>query len=418
MKVGIIGGGASAMILASKLENFDVTILERNNKLGKKLLLTGNGKCNYTNLDFNDLKCKYNNDFAIKAYNKYNNLSFIDYFKELGIVPKVEIHKGVHYVYPNSNKSTSVYYCLFDKIVNNKIEILYNKLVSDVRFDGKVFNIICANKEKFKFDKIVLATGGASYPKTGSDGIGYEIAKKLGHRIIDLVPGLTSLEYSFDIKNFSLSGKCRVNATVVYNDNNDIFIESGELQFNEDTISGIPILNFSSKIGRKLAQNKSVEFSIDFSNVLVGETNSSNKLEKVKSFLFERKNNTGYRDIKDFLCGYLPDEINELIFKKAKLNCKNISDMTERDIDILADLITNMKIKAIYSNNFDNAQVTLGGVDVTQVNNETLESKLIKGLYFTGEILDIDGCCGGYNLQMAYSTASLVADALKEKIHG
>lgn len=418
MKIGIIGGGASAMILASKLENCEVTILERNSKLGKKLLLTGNGKCNYTNLDFNEINSIYNNDFAVNVYNRYNNESFIDYFKKLGIVPKVEIHKGIHYVYPNSNKSTSVYYCLLDKIINNKVKILYNKLVKDVKYNGIVFNAICDDKETYEFDKIVLSTGGASYSKTGSDGMGYEIAKKFGHKIVDIVPGLTAMKYSFKSGNVSISDKCRVNATVVYSDGEDSFLESGELQFNEDTISGIPILNFSSKIGRKLCSKKSIDFSIDFSNVLIEDNSDLNKIERVKKFLNNRIKNTSYRKIEDFLCGYLPDEINEVIFKMTKLTGKNISNLAESDLDNLADAISNMKIQVTYNSDFENAQVTLGGVDVSQVDNDTLESKLVKGLYFTGEILDIDGRCGGYNLQLAYSTASLVADAIKEEAYG
>lgn len=418
MKVGIIGGGASAMILASKLKNYDVTILERNNKLGKKLLLTGNSKCNYTNLDFDDLDNIYNNEFAINIYNKYNNISFINYFKELGIVPKVEIHKGKHYVYPNSNKSSSVYYCLLDRITNNKTNILYNKLVKDVKYDGNSFKITCYDNDVYEFDKVVLATGGKSYTKTGSDGTGYIIAKSIGHKIIDTVPGLTALNYGFENKNISLSGKCRVNATIVYNDGKESFIESGELQFNEDTISGIPILNFSSRIGKKLASTNSIELGIDFSNVLFQESTYSNEIENVKSFLIDRKNITSYRKIEDFLCGYLPDEINEVILKISELRHRKISDLDEIDINNLANSIVNMKIKVYFSNDFETAQVTLGGVDVGQVDNYTLESKLIKGLYFTGEVLDIDGICGGYNLQLAYSTASLVVDALKEETNG
>ena len=417
MRVGIIGGGASAMILASKLKKIDVTIIERNSKLGKKLLLTGNGKCNYTNLDFDDLGSIYNNYFALNVYKKYDNSSFIDYFKELGIVPKVEIHKGIHYVYPNSNKSTSVYYCLLDKIIVNKVKILYDKKVVDVKCNNKVFSVVCSDNAVYEFDKIVLATGGASYSKTGSDGIGYEIAKKLGHKITNIIPGLCALNYNFLVKNVFLNGKCRVNATVSYNDIDSKFIESGELQFNEDTISGIPVLNLSSKVGRTLASKKNIELSIDFSDVLI-DKNDVEKYNKVKSFLLDRKNNTDYRRIEDFLCGYLPEEINEVIFKLAKLEGKKISELTEPDINRLADIILNFKINISYKNDFENAQITLGGVDTSQVYNETLESKLVKGLYFTGEILDIDGKCGGYNLQLAYSTASLVACALKEEVHG
>ena len=172
MRIGIIGGGASGMMLAAQLKNRDVTIIERNNKLGKKLLLTGNGKCNFTNYNFTDLNHKYNNDFAISIYNKFDNISCIDFFADIGVVSKVETHKGINYIYPNSNKSLSVYYCLIDRIINNGVKILYNSLVKDVKYIDNKFILTLDDNKKLEFDKIVLATGGKSYSNTGSDGFG------------------------------------------------------------------------------------------------------------------------------------------------------------------------------------------------------------------------------------------------------
>ena len=197
MRIGIIGGGASGMMLAAQVNYKDITIIERNNKLGKKLLLTGNGKCNFTNLNFNDLNKKYNNDFAINIYHQFDNISFIDFFNNIGVVSKVETHKGINYIYPNSNKASSVYYCLLDRINDNGVDVIYNSLVKNVKYIDEKFCIALDDDRNLVFDKLVLATGGKSYGNTGSDGIGYSIAKKLGHTIITPTPGLTSLKYNF-----------------------------------------------------------------------------------------------------------------------------------------------------------------------------------------------------------------------------
>ena len=418
MRIGIIGGGASGMMLAAQVNNKDVTIIERNNKLGKKLLLTGNGKCNFTNLNFNDLNKKYNNDFAINIYNQFDNISFIDFFNKIGVVSKVETHKGINYIYPNSNKASSVYYCLLDRINNNGVDVIYKSLVKNVKYIDEKFSIALDDDRNLVFDKLVLATGGKSYGNTGSDGIGYSIAKKLGHTIITPTPGLTSLKYNFsDNVELKLNGKCRVNAKVSYNsyEDNIFFEEYGEIQFNDNTISGIPILNLSNKITRKLINSEAVTITIDFSSSLL--YNYEQQLiskEIVKSTLNNRKQNTLYRDVRDFLCGYLPDEINEVILKLSNLKKIRVSELTDNDIDKLTNHIVKFNLIISEPPNFDNAQITLGGVNTEEIDVNTLESKIVKGLYFSGEVIDIDGICGGYNLQLAYSTASIIAKVFKE----
>ncbi len=418
MRIGIIGGGASGMMLAAQVNNKDITIIERNNKLGKKLLLTGNGKCNFTNLNFNDLNNKYNNDFAINIYHQFDNISFIDFFNNIGVVSKVETHKGINYIYPNSNKASSVYYCLLDRINNNGVDVIYNSLVKNVKYIDEKFCIALDDDRNLVFDKLVLATGGKSYGNTGSDGIGYSIAKKLGHTIITPTPGLTSLKYNFsDNVELKLNGKCRVNAKVSYNSYKDnvFFEEYGEIQFNDNTISGIPILNLSNKITRKLINSEAVHITIDFSSSLL--YNYEQQLiskEIVKSTLNSRRQNTLYRNVRDFLCGYLPDEINEVVLKLSNLKKIRVSELTDDDIDKLTNHIVKFNLTISEPPNFDNAQITLGGVNTEEIDVNTLESKIIKGLYFSGEVIDIDGICGGYNLQLAYSTASIIAKVFKE----
>ena len=435
MRIGIIGGGASGMILASKLSGYDVTILERNNKLGKKLCLTGNGKCNYTNLDFNDLNYIYNNEFARNIYRKFDNISFIEYFKKIGIVPKIEVHKGISYVYPNTGSALSVYYCLYDKIVSNKVNIIYNAKVVDIKKDNEIFKVNIENGNEYIFDKLVIATGGKSYQKTGSDGSGYELAKKLGHNITNLAPGLCKIKYKInsnhfnDIKNFRINAKVGLDSL----DNDKIILdETGEIQFTEKWLSGIPIMNLSNKIGRDIEKGISYKLKIDFSyplfenldngfiikkDTIVNDTSYRDfdkKVNYIKEILLERKNNNKYRNIKYFLSGFLPDDLSMMIYDKVGINANdlNVNDITDKEIEIILRNIVGFCVSINGRSNFDDAQITLGGVDVDEVNNDTLESKIVNNLYFTGEILDIDGICGGYNLQLAYSTASIVAESL------
>ena len=409
MNIGIIGGGASGMILASKLKNKTVTLIERNSKLGKKLLLTGNGKCNYTNADFTNLENIYNNNFAKQVYSKYDNNSFIKYFEDIGIVSKYETHRGIKYVYPNSNKSTSVVYNLLDKIISNNVDIKYNSCVKKILNKIEKFEVILENGEKFTFDKLVIACGGNSYKNTGSDGLGYSLSKSLGHRIISIYPALCALKYSDnDLKKVK---GVRVDARLNFETNDLKFEEIGEIQFTDFGISGVPILNLSRIISKHINDGNTVCINLDF-YYNDEYSNYNEHINNLVNKLIERKNQITYKSISDFLCGFLPDEINEVILKRSNISSNNIVNLSEKEIIHIAENIINFKIDIVATASFDNAQITIGGVDTSEINQDTLESKIVKNLYFTGEILDIDGKCGGYNLQLAYSTASIVADSI------
>lgn len=405
MDIGIIGGGASGMILASMLDKHHVTILERNNKLGKKLLLTGNGKCNFTNMSFDNLEYIYNCDFARNLYKRYDNKSFINYLETLGIVSKIETHKNIDYVYPNNNKSTSVYYSLLDKINENNVNIVYNAKVISAKYINNKFEINTEDNKKHLFDRIVFASGGASYKKTGSDGSCFPILKNLGHKVNPISPGLTPLRYSIEninINKINFTG-FRVDAKVNLCDKDNLTSEYGEIQFTKEYISGIPILNLSSKMARVIDDTKNdLEIVLDF---------SKNPAD-IKNILEERKKSIYYKRVEDFLCGYLPDELNIIICELLKLKNKKVKDLTSDELNNISKIITNFKVKCQRPVNFENAQITVGGIDVNEFDSDSLESKIVKGLYVIGEALDIDGICGGYNLQMCYSTASKVSDGL------
>lgn len=407
MDIGIIGGGASGMILASKLKNLNVTILERNSKLGKKLSLTGNGKCNFTNKDFNNLDNIYNNEFAIQVYNKYNNESFINYFKKIGITAKFELHRGTTYVYPYSNKSSSVIYNLLDKIIENKVKIKYDICINEITKKDNKFVVKNSCNDLFYFDIVVLACGGNSYKNTGSDGTGYKIAKSLGHKIVEPLPALCALKY-LD-KDLNKIKGVRVDAII--HSKNISFIEKGEVQFTEFGVSGIPVFNLSRLISRNITNGNTEEIYLDF-YTLDDDFELDNHFKKVFELLKERKKNLYYKKLKDFLCGFLPDEISEVILHRSCIKSKKIVDLSDDELLSITKNIVFFKINIKSCASFDNAQITIGGIDIKDVDRNTLESKKVKNLYFVGEILDIDGKCGGYNLQLAYSTASIVAESL------
>ncbi|MBP3200815.1 MAG: aminoacetone oxidase family FAD-binding enzyme [Lachnospiraceae bacterium] len=425
MDIGIIGGGASGMILASKLNKHNVTILEKNNKLGKKLLLTGNGKCNFTNMDFNNLDYIYNCKFAKTIFKRYDNYSFIEYLNSLGIVSKVETHKNIDYVYPNNNKSTSIYYALYDKIINNKINIEYNSNVINIIKKNNKFFVYTIDNKNYEFDILIFAFGGSTYAKTGSDGSCFSIVKKLGLTVNDVLPGLTPLKYkidNIDVNKINFTG-FRVDAYVSIKDkDNNVLSEYGEIQFTKENVSGIPILNLSSKLARIQSSYKNdIDIIFDFSCNLVNSVNVSNKSSyfnlsyeeknnKVINILKLRRNLIPYKKIDDFLCGYLPDELNLIITSLLNLKNKKVSDLTDDDLINISNLIISFKIKIIKQNNYENAQISVGGIDTNEFYENSLEAKKIKGLYAIGEALDIDGICGGYNLQMCYSSASVVSN--------
>ena len=409
MDIGIVGGGASGMILASKLKNNKVTILEKNSKLGKKLLLTGNGKCNFTNKDFNDLNSIYNNDLAKNVFKRYDNYSLINYFESLGIVSKTETHRGVNYIYPNSNKSTSVVYNLLDKIYSNSVNIKYNSCVKKVIKNNNKFELILKSDDVMYFDKLVMACGGNSYQNTGSDGLGYSIAKSLGHNIINVFPALCALKYSdSDLKKIK---GVRVDAKIFVDFNNIKFEEVGEIQFTDFGISGVPVFNLSRLISRYINSGNSLDVNLDFFYT-DKFSNLTDHKEKLYNYLIDRQRDISYKRIKDFLCGFLPDEISEIVLNRSNIKSKSIDMLTNDELNSIVENIINFKICLIGTASFDNAQITIGGVDTNDINHNSLESKIVDNLYFIGEMIDIEGKCGGYNLQLAYSTASIVADSL------
>lgn len=402
-EVVVIGGGASglvAAIFAARQKN-KVTILEHKDKIGKKILATGNGKCNYTNL-YQSPECYRGSDssFAMKVLSKFDVNQTIEFFKELGVYPKEK--KG--YVYPNSEQASSILEVLRLELLSLKVKIICEVHAEKIHKEKARFRIT-TNKGDFLADQVILATGGCASPNLGSDGSGFDLAKSLGHRIIKPLPALVQLKS--DAKYFKTLAGVRTQALIkLYI--NDVLTkeEEGELLLAAYGVSGIPIMQLSRFASKALDEKKKVYLIIDYLPNI--------SMEELIFLLKDRIKRNPQRTVEEILIGLLNNKLNFVAIKEAGLDplslCSSVGKNKVKDLSLQ---LKEWKVNIIGTNPFDQAQVTAGGVDTTQINPDTMESKIVKGLYFTGEIIDIDGTCGGYNLQWAWATAAVAGNNLK-----
>ena len=394
-KVFIIGGGASgltAAIKASRNGN-DVTIFEKNEKLGKKILMTGNGKCNYWN-ENQSIKMYHSSGDYTKIVNQLNLTKAHAFLDSIGIVPFIK--NG--YYYPNSNQAISVVNALVDEAINNGVKII-NEEVTNV--DKKDNKFIINNK--YESDVLIVATGGKAAPKTGSDGFGYELAKKFGHNIIKPLPALVGLETEGNLKE--LSGIRLMGEANLFINNEFIQKEFGEIQINDYGFSGIPIMQLSSNAIKAIDEDKNVSISI---NLL---PNISDDILGLRSFLKVQDRHLNNKTISQILDQLFNYKLSNYLLKISKIdNNFKIEKLTNDYLDLLCHNILNFNFKVLKDHGFDNAQTTSGGVDLKEVNLDTLESNKVNGLYFCGEVLDVDCACGGYNLSFAWITGLIAGD--------
>lgn len=388
MKIAIIGGGPAGMMCAIKAaENHQVTIFEKNEKLGKKLFITGKGRCNLTNYcdEREFLKNIVNNSsFMYSSIYSFSPFTTYYYFEELGLPLKVE--RG-NRVFPASDKSSDVIKVYEKKLKALGVKINLNYEVTSIEKVGDKF--ILNGREKF--DKVVIATGGISYKLTGSTGDGYKFAKDFGHKVIDQVPGLIGI----NLKNkFSLAGLTLKNVELkVLKDKKILSREFGEMLFTHRGISGPIVLTTSSKINRL----KDFEMYLDLKPALDPE-----KLDaRILRDFHENQN----KNLENVMKSLLPRDLIIYVLESAGISGdKKVNQITKEDRERLVKTIKNFALKFDSLDDIDRAIVTSGGVDVKDIDPKTMESKKVKGLYFIGEVLDLDGLTGGFNIQIANST--------------
>lgn len=401
MKVVIVGGGASGMIAAiyAARNHNEVTIIEKNKILGKKILITGNGKCNYYNSN-QDLNHYHSTNFENigDIINEKNNTEILKFFDSIGIIPKIK--DG--YYYPYSNQATSIQTALIKEIELLNIHLLLEETVQDIMFENSF--VIKTDKRVISADKVILSTGSKAYPKTGSDGMGYELAKKFHHNIIKPLPALTGLRGNESWFN-DWSGIRSDVIVSLYE--NDILIkkEIGEIQLTNYGVSGICIFNLSSVVARGLEQNKKEKISINFLPFLE---------EDFISFMDRRNQIVLNRTVQELLDGLLNYKLVNLILKLTKIDrMMTWNQLDNQKKKLLQQKFTEFDLQIVDTNSFEQSQVCSGGIPLNEINSKTMESKYQKGLYIIGELLDVDGDCGGYNLNFAWNTGYLAGSQLK-----
>lgn len=406
-KIVIIGGGISGFTSAitSKTNNNEVIILEGQDKPLKKLLITGNGKCNYFNEEFIFSKYhSFNEELLKNIISLENKNKILTFFKSIGIIPRIK----ENYYYPYSNQAISVKNSFLKEIENKNIKLKLNSYVKDIKKENDKF-LVYYNNNVLVCDELIISTGGKSYPKTGSDGSGYNLSKKLGHTINKTLPALVGLKCKEPFLK-KLNG-VRSNATVsLFINDKLIKSEIGEVQFTNYGLSGICIFNLSSIASRSISENKKVKISINFLDKL--------KIKNKKSFqefIFSSEYNFKKEKISYFLDNLLNYKLTNVILEKTKIERnKLVSKLSDNEINMLFENLFSFTMNIIDTNNFESAQITSGGVSLYEINPLTFESKIVSNLYLTGEVLDIDGDCGGYNISFAVLSGILAGESVKK----
>lgn len=396
VKVIVVGGGAAGMMAAisARRKGASVTILERNPRVGKKILATGNGRCNYTNV-FLDVKNYHGNNpkFVYSPLSQFNVETTIDFFERLGITHVVE-DKGK--VFPLSFQASSVLDVLRYELDEIGVEILCDSYVKKIEKERNVFKLTLDDNKRIKGDKVIIATGGNAMPSSGSDGNGYDLAKSLGHNVVSVFPGLVQLKLQGDFFK-RIDGVKIVGTATLLNNGKDIGEDSGDILFTKYGISGPPILQLSRRALELLNKNKKPILKV---SIISGKSK-----EELSEYLKIRFTYMPKKTIEIGLIGLLNKRLIPVILEEAGIDKgKIVSNISNEEIDSLAEILTDWRFNIIGSKSFDFAQVTAGGIDTREIDGRTMESKLISGLYFAGEVVDIDGDCGGFNLQWAWSS--------------
>ena len=410
MDVLVIGGGAAGLMAAGTAakRGLKVTLLERNDKLARKVAITGKGRCNVTNDCplLNDLiaNIPVNGRFLFGAFSRFDTADTIDFFEGLGVPLKIE--RG-NRVFPVSDKALDIVDALNKYITINGVTRKQGRATEFIIEDGKVCGCITEDGKKYFAENVIVATGGLSYPKTGSTGDGYELAKQAGHTIMPLKPSLVPLEchegWCTEAQGLSLRNvKITVEDTVKHR---DIYEDMGEMIFTHYGISGPMVLSASSHM--RNMENGRYKIHIDFKPALTYE-----QLDKrIQRDLLECSNKNLYNT----LALLLPRKMIPITVKLTKLNGNLKSNQVTKEMrGELVDFLKDITLTITDFRPIDEAVITSGGVDVSEVNPKTMESKIIKGLYFAGEVLDVDAYTGGFNLQIAFSTGHLAGEAIEK----
>lgn len=405
-KVIVIGGGASGLVASiyASINKCDVTILEKNNVLGKKILVTGNGKCNYFNSDFTINHFSSERIDLLNEIINTNNVNKVyDFFNKLGIVSKIK--DG--YYYPYSNQAISIQNSLITEVKNQNIKIITNTIALSVKYENNLY-IVETNNGIYEADNIIISTGSRAFYDTEIENIGYKIIKNFNHNIIKILPALVQLKGNENY--FKEWNGIRTDVKIsLYNNNNLIKEEIGELQLTNYGISGICTLQLSNKAVRLLDNKYNPYVIINFLSFLNIST-----VEEFINYFKSRNEDLKNRNISELFDTILNYKLSNLLIKLSKIDInKKYDELTKNELISLANNMIFFRLNITGYNSFKEAQICSGGVDIGEINLSTMESKKQKGLYICGELLDIEGDCGGYNLGLAWITGILAGSSIK-----
>ena len=404
MKIIVIGAGPSGLICSYKLRErgFDVILIDKNEKVGRKIYITGKGRCNVTNNctreEFFD-NIVTNPKFLYSAYNAFNSQDTMELFESNGVPLVTE--RG-NRVFPVSYNAGDIAETLYRINKNSGVQIKLNETVKNVYKKEDAF-VVETNKNIYTADRVVISTGGKSYSHTGSTGDGYKFAKNFGHTIINPVPGLTALKikeeiptnlYKFTLKNVALKAKY----------GNTKIQEFGEITFYKEGVAGPISLTISSLINKVEIEKVSLE--IDFKPAL-----DNSKLDQR---IIRETQNKANKTVEDLIHKLLPSDIVPWFIKNSGIKPDRlVIDLKKEEREQILSNLKSFKLTYLGLDDIDHAIITSGGISVKEINPKNLESKLVNGLFFTGEVIDVDAFTGGFNMQIAFSTGALVAKEIK-----
>ena len=406
----VIGGGASGLVAAiyATKSRRKVTLIEKNPNLGKKLLITGNGKCNYWNADQSLVHYHTkNHDILENIITKKNKQEILDFFNSLGIIPKIK--EG--YYYPYSNQATSIQTALIKEAELQGVEIMKETEVLNIDKEKDIFKIT-TNKGTVMGNTVILSTGSKACPKTGTDGIGYRFAKKFGHTIIEPLPALVQLKATTSYLKEWHGIRSDVKVSLIEN-NHLIDSQIGEIQLTNYGVSGICIFCLSGKVSRGLSEHKKEQIQINFLHPF-----SIHNEEEFITWMNKRNKIVVGRTTSDLLDGILNYKLINLLLKLSKIKRDTTwNHLSIQEKYLLGTNLTKFILDITGTNSFEQAQTCTGGIPLSEINPYTMESLKTKGLYLVGELLDVDGDCGGYNLSFAWITGYLAGHSQKGEKH-
>lgn len=397
VRVAVVGGGAAGMIaaIAARRKGAEVTILERGPRIGKKILATGNGRCNFTNI-YTAIEHYYgsNPKFVASSLGQFSVEKTLDFFERLGIAPRIEDQGKV---YPRSEQASSILDVLLYELKELGVQICGDSCVIKISKEEKLFSIALVNGTRFNFERIIISCGGKAKPSTGSDGSGYELAQMLGHTVTEVFPALVQLKLEGQYFK-QLEGVKFVGTAQLLGHNKIVTQDQGDILFANYGVSGPPILQLSRKAGELLHKGQEPVLKI----ILIDHM----KEEELQQVMIKRFNDGPHKTVQFSLVGLINKRLISVVLKEAGITDLNrpVSTITRQERQRIVSILTDWRFKIKGTKSWPSAQVTAGGISTEEINPATMESRLVSGLYFAGEIIDIDGQCGGFNLQWAWSS--------------